>query len=207
MLLEVFLALALIIPGLSLTRLLSFKIGNLSERLTISYIFSLTIIFIISFVGGALFSLSIAIYVITIVVVLSFCYLLFSWVRNPLRTNIIQSLTSELRSKRNILWISLICLISTYAIILLSRALLDSDVVQSYLPFAREMVKHNGFTYTTGSDFNVSLRPIGVSIFYAWAYIISGSLASESFRLMPLTPIIILVLLTYEIVKEVKPII
>jgi len=95
--------------------------------------------------------------------------------------------------------ISTIGLLTIYATFLSSRAILDSDVVQYYLPIAREIVRENCFTYNTGYDYYVHLKPIGASVLYAWIYIVSGSTLSEAFRLMPLVPILMLILLNYAI--------
>ena len=202
LILEIFLAIGLIAPGMSLMHLLGLKKGNLIERLIISYILSLVIINVILFLGAIFFVFSIASYVTTIVVVLSIIHQLDLWRKNSFELDSLKSHLPNLQSKTLVVWISAISLFSVYVVFLLSRALLDSDVVQSYLPFARELVRMDGFTYTTGFDFNTHLKPIGVSVLYAWIYILSGSLLSEAFRLLPLVPILLLVLLTYAITTE-----
>ena len=98
--------------------------------------------------------------------------------------------------------ISAIGLLSIYLVFLESRAILDSDVVHYYLPIARELVKANEFTYNSGYDYNILLKPIGVSILYAWTYTVSGSILTEPFRLMPLTPIFMLIILNYAITSS-----
>ncbi|MEM3389388.1 MAG: hypothetical protein QW491_08250 [Thermoproteota archaeon] len=98
--------------------------------------------------------------------------------------------------------ILIIGLLSIYAVFLSSRAILDSDVVQEYLPISREIVRGNGFTYSNGYDYNILLKPIGISVLYAWAYVVSGSTLSEAFRLMPLIPVLMLILLNYMIASS-----
>jgi hypothetical protein len=95
--------------------------------------------------------------------------------------------------------ISIIGLLCIYVLFLSSRAILDSDVVQYYLPISREIVRENGFTYSNGFDYNVGLNPIGASVLYAWTYVVSGSTLSEAFRLMPLVPVLLLIIVNYAI--------
>ncbi|MEM2180846.1 MAG: glycosyltransferase family 39 protein [Nitrososphaeria archaeon] len=97
---------------------------------------------------------------------------------------------------------STIGLLSIYTMFLFSRAILDSDVVQYYLPIAKEIIRGNGFTYSTGYDYNILLKPMGVSVLYAWTYVINGSTLSEAFRLMPLVPVLMLILLNYAIASS-----
>jgi hypothetical protein len=202
MILEIFLAVGLITPGLSLIHLSGLKTENLIERLIISYILSLAIIFVILYLGAIFFVFIVTSYLATIVVVLSIFHQFVLWRKNSFKLDFLDSLLPNLQSKTLVVWISAISLFSVNVVFLLSRALLDSDVVQSYLPFARELVDMDGFTYTTGFDFNTHLKPIGVSVLYAWSYILSGSLLSEAFRLMPIVPIVLLVLLVYSITNE-----
>jgi hypothetical protein len=96
-----------------------------------------------------------------------------------------------------------VLLLSIYALFLSSRAILDSDVVHEYLPIAQEIVKTNGFSYSNGYDYTVQLKPTGVSSLYAWTYCISGSILTEPFRLLPLLPIFMLIVLNYGIARSV----
>jgi hypothetical protein len=104
--------------------------------------------------------------------------------------------------ERVVLVISIAGLVFIYMTFLHVKAILDSDVVQYYLPMAREIVRKNGFTYSTGYDYNIILKPIGASMLYAWTYVVSGSILSEDFRLMPLVPLIMLIILNYAIVDS-----
>jgi hypothetical protein len=102
-----------------------------------------------------------------------------------------------------IIILAVIGLLSIYGIYLSSRAIIDSDVVHQYLPIAREIVLKNGFTYTNGYDYNILLKPIGVSVLYALTYKVGGSIFSEIFRLLPLIPVLLLTLLVYSIASFV----
>ena len=200
MILEFILPLSLILPGLWISQMIKVKVISKIERLSLSYILSLTIMFGSLYIGGVIKAFNIASLIFLAIVVISSVHLftLFTMkiLRSP-RPFIISSIFSKISMKRLIVAISAIGALFVYTLLLHSKAILDSDVVQYYLPVAREIVEGNGFTYTTGYDYNVYLKPIAGSVLYAWTFVISGSEFSEAFRLMPLTPIFMLILLNY----------
>jgi len=160
-------------------------------------------IFSLLYVGCIANAFYAASFVLLVIVVASFfhLFLLFTitvWHSlHPLKTSLLRFSAAKL-----VVFISIIGLLSIYAIFLSSRAILDSDVVQDYLPISREIVRGNGFTYSNGYDYNILLKPIGVSVLYAWTYVISSSTLSEVFRLMPLIPILMLIILNYAIASS-----
>jgi hypothetical protein len=113
--------------------------------------------------------------------------------------NSLRRILLGISSQQIILIVISSALLCVYVVFLSSKAILDSDVAREYLPVAREIVRQNGFTYSTGYDYSVLLKPIGGSVLYAWTYAISGSIFSENFRLMPLIPISLLIFLNYAI--------
>ena len=200
MLVEFISLIGLFLPGLWVLQLVGIRFENNIERLSISYILSLTLIFGLLYFGGIINAFNIASFVLLAIVVISFIHLFILFILKILRSPHQFNTSHFLRiSTEKLIIILTIGLLYIYVIFLSSRAILDSDVVQYYLPIAREIVNRNGFTYNTGYDSNVLLKPIGGSVLYAWTYVVSNSTLSESFRLMPLVPIIILIVLNYAI--------
>jgi len=195
------LPLSLILPGLWMLQITKVKVQSNVERLSLSYILSLTVMFGLLYIGGIIKAFNIASFIFLAIVVISSVHLFTLFIMKILRSPrpFVISLFSKISTERLIVAISAIGLLSVYVILLHSRAILDSDVVQYYLPIAREIVKGNGFTYNTGYDYNVHLKPVAVSVLYAWTFVINNSTLSEAFRLMPLTPIFMLILLNYAI--------
>ena len=201
MLLEFILSVSLILPGLWILQLARVRIHNNVERLSLSYILSLVMMFSLLYLGGIMNAFNVASFVVLAIVVVSFIHLFVLFAVRVLRSphQFKTLLFSRISAKKLAVVISTFGLLSIYAIFLSSRAILDSDVVQYYLPMAREIVRGNGFTYSTGYDYNILLKPIGASVLYAWAYAVSGSTLSEAFRLMPFASIFMLVILNYAI--------
>jgi|GEM_PF-5290705 len=201
MIIDFILSLGLILPGLSILQLMKIRLDSVIEQITLSYIFSLVIMFGLLYLGALSYSFKLASFIYLISLIVSFFYLIIAFIykklyisfRQFLRTNSIISI------EKLILIISTAAMLLFYAIYLYKKAILDSDVVQYYLPIAREIVRQNGFTYRTGYDYNILLKPIGASVIYAWTYIVSGSILAEDFRLMPLVPLLILIILNYAI--------
>ena len=156
------------------------------------------------YIGSIIKAFNIASFIFLALVIVSSAHLFTLFIMRNFRSprahmSFIISLFSNISTEKLVVAISAIGLLFFYAILLHSRAIFDSDVVQYYLPIAREIVKGNGFTYNTGYDYNVYLKPIAASVLYAWTFVIDNSIFSEAFRLMPLTPILILILLNYAI--------
>ncbi|MGB9730095.1 MAG: glycosyltransferase family 39 protein, partial [Thermoprotei archaeon] len=146
---------------------------------------------------------NVASFIVLAIIVVSFTHCSALFVMKVLRSSHSFKTTFFLRtSAEDLVVVPIIGLLAIYAMFLSSRAILDSDVVQYYLPIAREIVRGNGLTYSTGYDYNIILKPIGASVLYAWAYSISGPTFSETFRLMPLIPILMLILLSYAIASS-----
>jgi hypothetical protein len=189
------LPLSLILPGLAVIRLARIRVDGNIERMSFSYVLSLAIMFIVLYLGGLMGAFDAASWVLLIIMVVSFFYLIALF-RN--KTPHLSSFFSQIRRKLNVI-IPIIGLLATYIVFLSLEAIYDSDVIQWYLPVAREIVNLNRLTYNSGYDYVINLRPIGVSVLYAWIYVISGSTLSEAFRLMPLVPILTLIALNYQI--------
>lgn len=201
MLLEFIFSVGLILPGLWMLQLAKVKVYNNVERLCLSYILSLAMMFSLLYLGGIMNTFNVASFVVLAMVAASFIHLFVLFAMKVLRSphQFENSFFSHISAEKLAVVILTIGLLSIYAVFLYSRAILDSDVVQDYLPIAREIVKGNGFTYSNGYDYNILLKPIGVSVLYAWTYVVSGSTFSEAFRLMPLVPILMLIVLSYAI--------
>jgi len=197
MIFEFILPLSLILPGLWLLQLARVRTSNIFERLTLSYILSLAMIFGLLYLGGIMKAFNTMSFVVLVIVFVSFIHLFVLFTMKVLRSS--HSFILCISAEKIVIALLFIGLLVIYAIFLSSRAILDSDVVQYYLPMAREIVSRNGFTYSTGYDYNILLKPIGVSVLYAWVYRVSGSTLSEAFRLIPLTSIFMLVILNYAI--------
>jgi hypothetical protein len=204
MMLTFILPVSLMLPGLWVLHLAKIKVNNNFERLTLSYILSLAIMFSFLYLGCIVNAFKIASLVVLAILFVPFIYLFLSFaikvVRSPQKFK--TSLSPQISAEKLVVIISIIGLLSIYAIFLSSRAILDSDVVQEYLPISRQIVRENGFTYSNGYDYTIQLKPIGVSVLYAWAYVVSGSTLSEAFRLMPLIPMLMLILLNYAIASS-----
>ncbi|MGY5874095.1 MAG: glycosyltransferase family 39 protein, partial [Candidatus Thorarchaeota archaeon] len=204
MILEIFLASSLIVPGLGVLRFLGIRTNSFFEQLILSYILSLTIMFVLLYIGGILMTFALTSIIFLVIVVLSYGYLIILYRTKLISLSFWRSLIPDTKSEKFLMFISLVSLVVIYSTILLTRPLLDSDVVQYYLPFSREIIASNGFTYATGYDYNIFLKPVGVSVLYAWTYIVSGSFMVETFRLLPIIPVILLALMTFEISREVS---
>ena len=197
--LEFILSSSLILPGFGVLQLARVRVENIFERLCLSYILSLAMIFGLLYLGGIMNAFNIASFVVSIIVVASFFHLFVFFIMKVLRGPYPARACVRISTEKLTVIISTIGLLTIYATFLSSRAIFDSDVVQFYLPIAREIVRGNGITYNTGYDYNILLKPIGVSVLYAWTYAVSGSILTEPFRLMPLTPILMLIILNYAI--------
>jgi len=201
---EFILPLSLILPGLWVLQLARIKVQSNVERLSLSYLLSLTIMFTLLYLGGILKAFNFASFLFLAIVVVSFIHMSVSFLIKVMRSPRLSKtqIVLHISVEKLVVVISIIGLLSIYAVFLYSRAILDSDVVHDYLPMAREIVSGDGFTYSTGYDYNIPLKSIGASVIYAWAYVVIGSLLSEAFRLMPLIPILILILLNYAIASS-----
>jgi len=201
MILEFILPFSLILPGLWISQLARVRAHNNFERLALSYILSLAMMFSLLYLGSIMNAFNVASFVVLAIVVVSFIHLfvLFAMKVPHSPHQFKTSFFVRISAEKLVVVISAIGLLSIYIMFLSSRAIMDSDVVQYYLPIAREIVKGNGFTYSTGYDYNILLKPIGASVLYAWTYAVSGSILSETFRFMPLVPILILIVLNYAI--------
>ena len=199
MLLEFILSVSLILPGLWILQLARVRVHNNVERLSLSYILSLAMMFSLLYLGGITNAFNLACFVVLAIIFVSFIHLFVLFTTRVLRSPNLLSFFSCISVEKLVVVISAIGLLSIYIMFLSSRAILDSDVVQYYLPMAREIVRGNGFTYSTGYDYNVLLKPIGATVLYAWTYVVGGSTLSEAFRLMPLVPILTLIVLNYAI--------
>lgn len=194
-----FLPLVLLLPGYCLHKFTKNNVTHSIERLSISYILSLAMIFLVLYSGGIMKAFNIASLLVSAITVVSLIYFLVLFARNKLCLPNLYLFFTHISTEKIVVVFSTIGLCIIYIIFLSTNAILGADVVQYYLPMAREIVNGNGFTYSTGYDYNLFLKPIGVSVLYAWTFGVSGSTFSESFRLMPLVPIFMLIILNYAI--------
>jgi len=201
MLMEFILSISLILPGFWILRLTKVKAHNNAEQLAFSYILSLVMMFSLLYLGSIMNAFHAASLIVLAIVAISSIHLLVLFaVKVHHSLHLFQTvLFSRISTEKLAVVVSIIGLLSIYVLFLFSRAILDSDVAHTYLPIAREIVRGNGFTYSNGYDYNILLKPIGVSVLYAWTYVVSGSTLSESFRLLPLVPILTLIALNYAI--------
>ena len=199
---ELVLPFGLILPGLWMLQITKVKVDSIIERLSFSYILSLAIMFGLLYTGAILYCFNIASFIYLVIYIVSFIHLSVFFIYKSLQKGLHKISILKLSLEKLILIISTAGLLSIYSIFLHVKAILDSDVVQYYLPIAREIVRANGFSYSTGYDYNVILKPIGASVLYAWVYVVNGSILSEAFRLMPLLPLIMMIILNYAIVTS-----
>ncbi len=197
--------LVLIVPGLSFIELAKVRMNSIFERIFVAYISSLVFVFVTLYVGSIINQFYIASLIVVALLVSSSVYLLFGLVKK-ISHSTMQSfvkLSHRFSGDDVFILILVIGLISVYVIFLYYKGILDSDVVQDYLPIARQIVVKNGFGYGNGYDMNILLKPIGVSVLYGWNYVTSSSIFSETFRLIPLVPIVITIASTYAIAFSV----
>lgn len=169
------------------------------ESFLLSYLIGISIIIITTFAGGILgffrqaslflWSLGIASLIFEIRLLLKKQYY-YRFINLLSRTKYILILVSG-------------SLIIIYILILTTRAIIDSDVAESYIPMARKIVFSNTINYSTDYDYNVVLKGIGTPLIYGWIYSLSTSLASETFRLLPLAPIFASMIAVYLIAEQV----
>lgn len=207
MLTEFILSAGLILPGYWIIRLGKVKVHNNIELFSLSYLLSLAVMFTFLYLGGIVKAFNTTSFMFLAIVIISFTHLFVLSLTKVFKVFYTPSLfkTSvylKFSTDKLMIVILIIGLLSIYAVFLSSRAILDSDVVQEYLPISREIVRGNGFTYSNGYDYNILLKPIGISVLYAWAYVVSGSTLSKAFRLMPLIPVLMLILLNYMIASS-----
>jgi len=100
----------------------------------------------------------------------------------------------------------LVALITYFAktlLFLIYKPIIDPDVINSYLPFARStfLADHIPLKdFFSGRP--ITIPPVGGFILYAWSYALTGSIFSESFRLIPLPFIVGNVALVYLIGRK-----
>ena len=199
MLLEVILPISLLAPGAAIQMNLTHKLTSTIERFVLSYTFSLVLLFGVLYIGAITFSFYLSSLLILVIALGSTIYLLFSYLIHSTMENPL----SKISKSEMVGILSIGSLIFVCIAVLSLRPILDSDVAQFYLPIAREIARSNGFSYSTGFDYNILLKPMGVSVLYAWVYAIDGSLISEAFRLLPVIPLLVMSGCVYTIAKEV----
>jgi hypothetical protein len=203
MLLEMILCLSLIAPGAVIQDWLPLDMNSLPERIALSYALSLALFFPILYVGAISFTFYLASHLVLLISLGSVIYLLYSHIIEKPRMYSSLMNCREISGMVKTGILTAIGLLLVYALVLSTRPILDSDVAQFYLPIAREIARFNGFTYSTGYDFNILLKPIGASVLYAWTYALSGSIVAEVFRLLPLIPVMVMLTSVYSIAVEV----
>jgi hypothetical protein len=185
--------------GYSVVNLFKRYIHDFAEVLVFSYLFGLSIVVIVLFIGGALGIFSQISTLLWLVGLITLIHLIFKLPRKNLKR------TLNLSVEKLSLFALVVCigLIITYILVLYSRAINDSDVANTYLPMARQIVIDNSITYSRGYDYNIFIKPIGGAILYGWIFSITNSIESEAFRMLPLTSLIASMTLVYLITKNV----
>lgn len=90
------------------------------------------------------------------------------------------------------------------ALFCIFKPVIDSDVVNSYLPFARSIFLSDKIPERNFYDNSIMLfPPIGGVVFYALFYSLSGNILTESFRLFPLIYILGIVILCFKIFEKI----
>ncbi len=83
------------------------------------------------------------------------------------------------------------------------KPIIDPDVVDSYLPFARSLFLAGNLPLKDFfSNRPIMIPPVGGFILYAWNYALTGSILSEAFRLIPLPFLLGDIFLVYLIGKK-----
>jgi hypothetical protein len=97
-----------------------------------------------------------------------------------------------------VLWTVIAAYLAKACLFLLFRPIVDADVVDSYLPFARTLYLSDHIPLYNYFDTRpIMVPPVGGWILYGWAYSLSGSMFSESFRLLMLPILIGNLVMTY----------
>lgn len=89
-----------------------------------------------------------------------------------------------------------------YAFMLSIKGIFDWDATSLYLPFARLIFQSDHIPLTYNGYQTVTL-PMGQSVLYSWAYSLSGSIYTESFRLFPLLFVFINIVIIYKLSNEI----
>lgn len=198
--LELVLPAVLVLPGLVLTEWKRFKFDSAIERISASYVLSLILTLVPLYLGGTFGQFRIASYIV-------FSALLISLLYFPVRfaVKLVGGSSPVGRpgvSLQELPFVACgVALLTLFAVFLAARALIDYDVVQYYLPLARQIATGNTLTQYTASYFAPIYQPIGASVLYGWTYAVTGSVASESFRLLPLVPVSLIILMIYQLTR------
>lgn len=197
--------LILLLPGYIILKFRKIDIGSSIGTVALSYVLSIVVDFSLLYVGAIFGLFAPFAFALTVLLWLSIGYVSLSFLRQLISHSAFITAGFLLWVRRQ--WQLLAFVTSTsvvYILVLSSRIILDYDVAQTYLPIAQVIFNTNRFPEGIGLGFGTVLKPVGISTIYAWTYAFTNSSVSESFRLMPLIPYLILVALTYQVVSEVS---
>jgi len=91
---------------------------------------------------------------------------------------------------------AIVFFIFKYFYILSIKGIFDWDAIGLYLPFGRRIYEADSIPLS-GYDYEPVIRPVGISVLYAWMHSLSGSAYDENFRLFPILFIIVTMLIIY----------
>jgi hypothetical protein len=174
-------------PFIILKRFKFFESLQLAEKLVYSFITGLAGLLLPLHFSKLLGNFTVISIIIYLVSSLIFIFTLLNKIKN-IRWKNIQNLTHRVTKISTLdaaLIISIAFNIFKYLYFLEIRAIIDWDATSMYLPYARSIVITDSLPLHA-FDQMIILKPQGISVLYAWTYIISGSSISESFRIMPL---------------------
>lgn len=97
--------------------------------------------------------------------------------------------------------VTLIFFIFKYSYILSIKGIFDWDAIDLYLPFGRRIYEVD-YIPLSGYDYEPVVRPVGISVLYAWMYSLGGSAYDENFRLFPILFVILTMLIIYALGVE-----
>jgi hypothetical protein len=91
---------------------------------------------------------------------------------------------------------AIVFFIFKYFYILSIKGIFDWDAIGLYLPFGRRIYEADSIPLY-GYDYEPVIRPVGISVLYAWMYSLSGSAYDENFRLFPILFVVVSMLILY----------
>jgi len=92
--------------------------------------------------------------------------------------------------------VAIVFFIFKYFYILSIKGIFDYDALSLYLPFGRRIYEADSIPLT-GYDYQPVIRPVGISVLYAWMHSLSGSAYDENFRLFPILFVVVTILILY----------
>jgi hypothetical protein len=176
-----------------------FRDESIFTVLAISFVSGLSVILLPLYVVGILLGHG---FVATswIIFLISFTFFLVNATRSvPKIQEYIGKLRNVLKdaSRSPLDWVflaAIVFIIFKYFYILSIKGIFDWDAINLHLPFGRRIYEADSIPFF-GYDYEPVIRPVGISVLYAWMHSLSGSAYDENFRLFPILFIVVTVLI------------